>query len=482
MAVWPEPRTSHIESPAPAAAANARTGLRPPRSPSNGWRVATGGMWSAVVSSANGAAVSVRCAGDADASVPRASGADPSLPRAGARPSVALVHDYLLVMRGAERTFATLAECWPDAPIYTLLYDPEGTEQRFSRRVVETSPLQRLGVSQRGFRRLLPLFPWAVEQLPLEGYDVVISSSSAFAHGIRPGEDTLHVSYCHTPFRYVWHEHARALAEMPSALRPIAKPVLRGMRRWDVQASHRVSDYIANSELCRERLMRCYGRRARIVHPPVDIDRHHAGASGDYLLIVGEIVKHKRVHIALEAARRAHRRIKVVGDGPERQRLAAAYGSSAEFLGRVSDEELNELYGSALALVVPNVEEFGITAVEAQAAGRPVLAVNAGGARVTVVPGVTGVLVPPDDVDALATAMRETDFDSFDPHAIRAHATRFSPEAFKGRLRAEVSFLTGGRIPPPVLAGDGDTARTNGSPAVPPREVHLRPADVALDD
>jgi glycosyltransferase involved in cell wall biosynthesis len=219
--------------------------------------------------------------------------------------------------------------------------------------------------------------------------------------------------------------------------------VLERIRCWDLAASRDVSHYIAVSELTRERIHRFYGREASVVNPPVEVDRFQIGVSEDFFLVVTELVRYKRVELALEAARRAGQAIKVVGGGPDLQHLRKAYGSTAEFLGRVSDGELARLYARARALIVPNAEEFGIAMVEAQAAGRPVVAVDAGGARETVIPGETGVLVKPEDVDALAEALKHTDFDKFSPGRIKAHADQYSTEAFQERFRAEVARLTG---------------------------------------
>jgi len=359
-------------------------------------------------------------------------------PGANGASSVGLVHDYLLVMRGAERTFAAIAECFPSAPIYTLLYDPEGTNGAFRDRVVRTSYLQRLGANQRSFRRMLPLFSRAAERLPLREHDLVISSSSAFAHAVRPRPGVVHVSYCHSPFRYAWFERQRAEHELPAPLRPLLRLTLDRIRRSDLDASRRVSHYIANSEATRGNIQRYWGRDATVVHPPVDVHRFSVAEPEDYLLVVTELVPHKRVDVALEAGRRAGLPLKVVGTGPDLERLRTRHGDHAEFLGRVGDDELARLYSRALALVMANVEEFGIAAVEAQAAGRPVVALAAGGALETVVPDRTGVLVPPGDFDALAEALRTTDFRAFSPAAIREHAQGFSREAFQARFTAEV--------------------------------------------
>jgi glycosyltransferase involved in cell wall biosynthesis len=352
-------------------------------------------------------------------------------------------------MRGAERTFAAITELYSHAPIFTLLYDEEGTDRRFAGRSITTSALGRLGVDQKTFRRLLPLYPWAVERLKPPACDAVISSSSAFAHGIHVPDGAVHVCYCHAPFRYAWYEEARAIAESPRPLRPALRVQLRRMRRWDLAASRRVDVYIANSELCRERIKRFYGREARVVHPPVETERFSRSEPGDSLLVVSEIVRHKRVDTALEAARRARAPIRVVGSGPDHAALSEAY-PEAEFLGRVPDEELDELYASARAVVVPSVEEFGITAVEAQAAGRPVIAAAAGGALETVIDRETGLLARPGDVDAFTRAIEDVDAFGFDPARAVHNAERFSVAAFQRSLAAEVNM---------AVRGDRDSTR-----------------------
>jgi glycosyltransferase involved in cell wall biosynthesis len=362
-------------------------------------------------------------------------------------------------MRGAERTFAEMCACWPEAPIYTLLYDSGGAAA-FSGREVHSSYLQRLGVDQRHFRYLLPFFPRAVEHLPVEQYDVIVSSSSAFAHGVRPRPGALHVCYCHSPFRYTWFEQGRALSECPRPARPLLRRTLRRLRFWDLGASERVTHYVANSEITRERIARIYGREADVLHPPVSVERFSPGDSGDHLLFVGQIVRHKRVDVAIEAARSAGRRIKVVGSGPDLDALRERYGGpGVEFLGSVSDADLVGLYAGCAALVVPNVEEFGIAAVEAQASGRPVVALNRGGVRETVLPGETGLLVEGEDAQSLAEAIRGADFDRFDPEAIAAHAQRFSSAEFRRRLRQLVDRYRdlAGTLP-------AFTGRSTGSP------------------
>ncbi|MHB8233138.1 MAG: glycosyltransferase [Solirubrobacteraceae bacterium] len=366
-------------------------------------------------------------------------------PQGGTGERVALVHDYLLVMRGAERTFSAMADLYPQAPVYTLLYDEAGTHGRFAGHDPVTSPLQLLGVSQTTFRRLLPLYPWAIERLKVAPADVVLSSSSAFAHGVRVPRDAVHVCYCHAPFRYAWYEEARALREVRGPLRPLLRRQLARMRRWDRAASTRVDHYIANSKLTQERIKRCYGRDAPIIHPPVETERFAPGEPGGSLLVVAEIVPHKRVHVALEAARRAHAPIRVVGSGPDLAALQSAY-PEAEFLGRVGDEDLVDLYASARAVIVPSKEEFGITAVEAQAAGRPVIAAGSGGALETVIDGKTGLFATLDDAESFADAIARVDALDFDPADAVQNAERFSVDTFQRRIAEQMKIALEVRV------------------------------------
>ncbi|MGH2914262.1 MAG: glycosyltransferase [Solirubrobacteraceae bacterium] len=353
-----------------------------------------------------------------------------------------LAHDYLLVMRGAERTFAQIARCFPGAPVYTLLYDRERLGRLFSDREVVTSRLQRLPIRQRGFRSLLPLCPGAIDRLAVAQHDVLVSSSSAFAHGVRQAPEATHICYCHSPFRYIWHERDLALREVPSVARPLLARELRRIRRWDLAAAGRVDHFIANSRITQERIATFWGRDSTIIHPPVDVERFQPGIAEDFFLTVGELVPHKRFDQVLLAAEHAGRRVKVVGTGPELGRLRARFGAGAEFLGRVQDDHLADLMARARALVVSTVEEFGIAAVEAQAAGRPVIGPDRGGTRETVRDGETGILYPAHDFDTLAEVMRDVDFDRFDPALARRSAMRFRADLFRRRIRIVVKQLT----------------------------------------
>jgi glycosyltransferase involved in cell wall biosynthesis len=353
---------------------------------------------------------------------------------------VLLVHDYLLVMRGAERTFEAMTECFPGADLAALLYDPAATQGRFGGRHIRTSFLQPVAAKQDRYRQFLPLLPLAAELLPADHARLIISSSSAFAHGVRPAPDAVHVCYCHSPFRYAWHERDRAEHALPALARPAIHALLTAIRRWDQETARRVTTFFANSELTRRRIKEFYGRDALVVHPPVDVQRFTAHPDPrDYFLTVGEVTRHKNTDIALAAAERAGVKLKVVGEGPDLARIQRRFAQHVEFLGRVDDQRLSELYAGCRALVVPAIEEFGITMVEAHAAGRPVLAAALGGASEIVSHGVTGMLVAPGSVEAFAQALRDTDWESFDPAPLRASATRFSREQFRERFTRAIT-------------------------------------------
>ena len=357
---------------------------------------------------------------------------------------VGLVHDYLLVMRGAERSFAAIADFWPEAPIHTALFDPEGTEGRFDSTRVRTSPLQRLRARQHGFRSLLPLYPWAIGRLDMSGLELVISSSSAFAHGVKTDPETTHVCYCHSPFRYAWQARGTALGEVPAPLRRPVSLGLDAICRWDLKAASRVTHYIANSEITRQRIVALYRRDAPVVHPPVDIERFRVGPTaerGDHLIVVGELVAHKRIEAAIEAAAIVGRPIVVVGDGPEAARLRALHPAVARFVGRIDDQRLAELYSGAYAMLVPGVEEFGIAVVEAQAAGCPIVAQSGGGVRETVRDAVSGVLVPTGSANDLAAGIEQLDRLAIDPADCRRQAERFSTPRFHRELESTLREL-----------------------------------------
>ena len=373
---------------------------------------------------------------------------------------------------------------WPEADVFTAVYDEAGTEGRFAHRNVKASFLQRLHPTARSFRALLPLYPSAIESLDFSGYDLVISSSSAWAHAIIVDEQTTHVCYCHNPFRYAWNDREHALAGRRD---PVSRAALRSLfrrwRQWDWIAAQRVDRYIANSETTRQRIKTYFGRDAEIVYPPVETDRFVPGAIGDYYVVLSELVPHKRIDRAVQAFNRIGRPLVIVGDGPDAARLRRMAGPHVSFEGRVTDARVAQLLASCRALVQPSVEEFGIAAVEAQAAGRPVIAARGGGALETIEDAVTGTHWS-GDADDLASAVVEFDDGEIDPAACVENAARFGAERFRQTLPQVVERLTGevqgevGRRMPTQrawgsrsrrlgLALPADVGSLNGQPDVP---------------
>ena len=355
----------------------------------------------------------------------------------------ALVHDFLVDVRGAERVFAALCDLFPDATLFTGVYDEEGTEGRFADRTVVPTFLQRLRPTARNFRTLLPLYPRAIEALDLRGYDLVVSSSSAWAHGVRVDPGATHVCYCHNPFRYAWDERDATLAARNPVTRVVLAEVFRRWRTWDRQAAARVTRYVANSQTTRERIARCLERDATVVYPPVEVDRFRRGSVGDHYLVLSELMAHKRLGVAVEAFDRLGLPLVVVGDGPDARRLRGLAGPTVRFTGRISDSRVEELLASARALVVPATEEFGIAAVEAQAAGRPVVALRDGGVCESVVEDLTGVFFDQPTPAALAAAVQRFETLTFEPEACMENARRFEPARFATGIRAVVAEALG---------------------------------------
>jgi glycosyltransferase involved in cell wall biosynthesis len=376
----------------------------------------------------------------------------------------ALVHDFLVSVRGADRVFQEMCELWPDADVFTPVYDEHGTEGRFAGRNIHTSFLQRLRPSARTFRALLPLYPAAIESFDLRGYDVVISSSSAWAHAVICEEETVHVSYCHNPFRYVWNERHRTLSERSN---PLSRAALRGLfrrwREWDWIAAQRVDRYITNSRTTQARIRSYFGRDSRIVYPPVATGRFTPGPVGEDYLVVSELVSHKEIDVAVEAFNRLGLPLVVAGDGPSRRRLQRLAGPNVRFAGRVTDDEAARLMSSCRALVVTAREEFGIAAVEAQAAGRPVIARAAGGLLENVVDGVTGCWWDGGQ-EGLASAVSEFDALDVDPQACVENAARFDAQVFRERFPREVE----------AALRDGPVERLDAWPRILRRSSHAR--------
>jgi glycosyltransferase involved in cell wall biosynthesis len=362
------------------------------------------------------------------------------------------VHDFLVDLRGAERVFLELCEMWPEADIFTPVYDEEGTEGRFSQRTVRTSFLQPLKPSARTFRALLPLYPAAIESFDLSGYDLVITSSSAWAHAVICDESTTHVCYCHNPFRYAWNDRDRTLSRTHN---PVVRAFLRGAfrrwRQWDWIAAQRTDRYVANSRTTQGRVRAYFGRDSGVVYPPVDTARFSPGPVGQHYAIVSELMPHKQIEVAIEAFNRLGRSLVIVGDGPDARRLRRTAGPTITFSGRLPDAAVSAILQTSRALIVTAVEEFGIAAVECQAAGRPAIARYGGGALETVVDGVTGTFWS-GGADQLAETIRSFDDAAIDPQVCVTNAARFDRASFHRGMREEIetAYAASGR----PLAGE----------------------------
>lgn len=358
---------------------------------------------------------------------------------------VALVHDWLTGFRGGEKVLHEFAQMFPDADLYTLIHVPGSASREIEQLRIVASPLSRLPGAARHYRKLLPLFPWAIERFELAGYDLVISNSHSFAKGARVPPGTPHLCYCMTPIRYAWDLADQYLGRGPR--RELAAPLLAYLRSWDRRTSSpaRVTEVVAISSAIADRVRRAWGREARVVYPGVDVARFRGLATkqGDFYFMLGGFVPYKAEGLAIEAFRASGRPLVIAGDGPTRAALERGAPANVRFLGRVSDAELDDLYARCRALVYPQLEDFGMIAVEAQAAGKPVIAFGQGGAAETVVGpsdsagrAPTGVFFAEPTPKSLAAALSA--FEELEPkldaQAIRANAERFSLENFRAGI------------------------------------------------
>jgi glycosyltransferase involved in cell wall biosynthesis len=371
-----------------------------------------------------------------------------------AKARVALVHDWLTGMRGGERCLEVFAELFPDADLYTLLHVPGSVSPTIERRRIVTSFIQRLPQAERRYRHYLPLFPAAVRAFDLRGYDLVLSSSHAVAKGVRVPAGALHVCYCFTPMRYVWDLYDDYFGPRSGlAARLVMPPVAAWLRRWDRRTAAGVHHFVAISRFVADRIRRAYGREADVIYPPVDVSRFRVDETpGQFYLVVSALTPYKRVDLAVEACNRLGRKLLVVGSGPEERRLRTLAGPTVELLGWRDDAQIAELYARCRALLFPPLEDFGITPLEAMAAGRPVIAFGEGGARETVVPPgegepPTGLFFARQTVDDLSDAIQrfEASAHQFEPKALRRRAEAFDRPVFRDRVRAYLRERMEGR-------------------------------------
>jgi glycosyltransferase involved in cell wall biosynthesis len=352
---------------------------------------------------------------------------------------VALVHDYLNQRGGAERVFAQIARAYPEAPVYTSIVDSEVTGDLIAPERVRASVLQRLPWNGHYFRALAPLYPRIFESMDLGAYDLVISSTTAWAKGVRVRPGAVHVCYIHTVSRFVFDgAYVEGLAG--NGLARAARPLVAGLAAWDRKAARRPTAFVANSRNVAERVRRYYGRESEVLPGPVELERWAIGpGSGEYFIIVSRLLPYKRIDLAVRACALAGVPLLVVGSGPaERSLRALAAGTSTTVLGFLPDADVARLLGNARALIFPGEEDYGLVPLEAAAAGTPVIAYAAGGALETVIPGETGEFFEQQEPEALAAVLRGFDRARYRPERLRAHAEENSPERFRSRFRALV--------------------------------------------
>lgn len=360
---------------------------------------------------------------------------------------VAIVHDYLNQTGGAERVVESFHRLWPDAPIFTSLADRDAMPRSLRDADIRVSWMQRVPGWRRHFRAYLPLYPFAIESFDLRGYDLIISSSSAWAKAVQAPAGAVHVCYCHTPMRWVWDYDRYVEREgFGPITRGLLKPVIGWLRAWDVRTATRPTHLVVNSRVVQERVQRCWGRSSELLHPPVETERFSIGSgAGRAHLVVARLAHYKRIDLAVAAFTKLGWPLDIIGDGPARASLEAMAGPTVRFLGRVDDAGVARAMRECQALIFPGIEDFGITPLEANASGRPVIAFGGGGALETVRDGTTGVLFAEQTPDALAAAVQRAAGITWNAAEIRRYAEQFSVASFEAAFRAIVARAIAGR-------------------------------------
>jgi glycosyltransferase involved in cell wall biosynthesis len=353
---------------------------------------------------------------------------------------VAIVTDNLTQYGGAERVLEELHALWPSAPIFVPIYDPGQMPARYADWDIRTSWLDHVPLLKRKPRLLLPFYPGAVESFDLQDYDLVISASWGFAHGVLTGPHTVHVCYCHSPPRFLWEYHAYAARErLGRFTRAGLSWQLAPLRLWDHASADRVDSHVATSRLVQGRIAKFYGKNSVIIPPPIDVSRFDVGQGpGDYFLMLMRLVGWKRPDIVVEACTRLGLELVVAGDGRDAAHLRRIAGPTVRFVGRVDDAGMRGLYANCKALILPSEEDFGITPLEAMASGRPVIAYGRGGVLDTVIPDKTGLLFTEQTAASVAEALQDFNGDAFDAEEIRRHAELFDLSVFRTRFRRHV--------------------------------------------
>ncbi|MGG7153355.1 glycosyltransferase [Clostridium neonatale] len=352
---------------------------------------------------------------------------------------IALVHDWLPFMGGAERVLTNFVELYPEAPIYTTICNRSKIDGPIKKAKIITSYLQKDNKEIKNHRKLFPFMMTAIESFNLNDYDIVLSDSSSIAKGAITSPDTMHVCYCHSPMRYAWefsHEYARKMAGKGGLKAKLLSYFLTGVRLWDNASSDRVDYFIANSENVAKRIWKHYRRESVVIHPPVRCNLFNVSdVDEDYFLIVSRLQEYKRIDIAIEAFNKLGLPLIIIGDGPDRKKLELMANENIRFLGRESDDVIREHYAKCKAFIFPGEEDFGITPLEAMASGRPVIAYKKGGALETVIEEKTGVFFSNQNCDDLIASIKKFESMIFNKKEIRKHAENFDEVIFKQKIK-----------------------------------------------
>ncbi|MDO8513308.1 MAG: glycosyltransferase [bacterium] len=353
-------------------------------------------------------------------------------------PKIALIHDWLTVPGGSERVLEVLHKMYPEAPIFTTIYNKKNFPQ-FSDAKIITSHLDKIPLAHKKYQIFIPLMPKAVESYDLSNYDIIISDSHACAKGAIKAKGAYHICYCHTPLRYVWFPDIDQRANSSW----IRKKAANYLKKWDLATINRVDEYYGNSNYICQRIKTIYHRDAGTIYPPVDINKWKTSDRvGKYFLFVSRLVSHKKAEIVIEAFNRLERPLKIVGDGPELENLRKIAKPNIEFTGRISDDELKNIYSQTQALIFPSIDDFGIVPIEVMASGRPVIAINKGGASETIVEGKTGLHFENVTPEAIISAVQKFNLNNFDSSEIRQWAEKFDTSLFIDNIKKAVAKAT----------------------------------------
>lgn len=351
---------------------------------------------------------------------------------------IALVHDYFTQTGGAEQVAMQLFRLLPDPDLFAAVALADRMPAGLRDIPVKTSWMQKLPCLERNYRNYFLLYPLGIESIDLADYDLVISSSSGYGKGVRARRDAVHVCYCHNPMRWAWSFSQYSEREgMSRARRAVLSLLLGRLRQWDLGAAREPDHFIANSKTVAERILKTYGRHAEVIHPPIDVERFTPSREQeDYYLVLARLVSYKRIDLAIEACNRLGRRLLIIGDGPDRERLARLAGPTIHIAGRLSNREVEFHAARCRAVIFPGEEDFGMVPLEVAAAGRPAVAFYGGGARETIEEGITGVFFREQEPEALTQAIVRLEEMDWSPAVLRRHAEKFSVGRFEQRFRA----------------------------------------------